>query len=418
VWRYWDADPERRVEYATEEEYVEDFFEVFAESVRCRMRSARPVGIFLSGGMDSGSVASVAGRLMRGGGGGLPPEFRSYSWAFEELADSDERHISGGIASRYGFPAVDVPADDMWPMRDYPAHGPDPDSPLIWVYQPLHERTLSMARSDGVALMMAGDRGDEMVGDWAFDHLGLLRAGRLGEMRGELTAHGRLSGASRKATAINYLLKPALEELWPRGMGFAHRARRGLRGDAPPVAYPDWVRPEFAGRIGLDDIIHESEPRTSVRGHARKIRYGRIFSYAIARLVSLNERTWSRFGVGFADPWSDRRLAELILAMPQWRVQRVREPKRIARLAMRGVMPDQTLRKTSKIEPIALFDCGFKDRARDTVLDLTTNSQAAARGYLDEDAFRAHYEAFLRGEPSSDFWWAITLEMWLRQHWS
>ncbi|MDQ3661536.1 MAG: asparagine synthase-related protein, partial [Actinomycetota bacterium] len=61
TWRYWDIDPDFRIEYPTEEEYVEHFLEVFLEAVRCRLRSTKPVGIFLSGGMDSGSIASAAG---------------------------------------------------------------------------------------------------------------------------------------------------------------------------------------------------------------------------------------------------------------------------------------------------------------------------------------------------------------------
>jgi len=417
VWRYWEPDADLRIEYSSEEEYAEHFLEVFTESVRARMRSAKPVGLFLSGGMDSGSVASVAGRMARLGGSPAP-SFRAYSWAFEELADSDERHISEGIARHYGFRAVDVPADDMWPLKGYPDHGPDADSPLIWVYEPLHERTLSMARSDGVGIMMSGDRGDEMVGDWVFDHPGLLRARRFMTLYEELRAHGRMNGVSTRAAFVNYLLKPALDEMWPDGMGFAKRVRRSFGGSRIPAAYPDWVRPEFARRIDLEGIIAESEPRTTMSGHARRIRYGRIFSYAIARLLSVNERTWSRFGLSFADPFSDRRLAEFVLAVPQWRVQSARRPKRVARLAMRGVMPEESLRTAGKIIPESLFDRGFKDRARDTVLDLTTNSEAAARGYLDEKAFHAHYDAFLRGEPTIDFWWPVNLEMWLRHHWS
>jgi asparagine synthase (glutamine-hydrolysing) len=135
--------------------------------------------------------------------------------------------------------------------------------------------------------------------------------------------------------------------------------------------------------------------------------------------MSGDERTRARYGLSFADPWSDRRLAEFVLAVPQWRIQRVGEVKRIARLAMRGIMPEQVRHKTEKIIPVSLFDRGFKERARDTVFALITGSQAGARGYLDEGAFRNYYESFLRDGPQPyDFWWVLTLEMWLRRYWS
>jgi asparagine synthase (glutamine-hydrolysing) len=179
------------------------------------------------------------------------------------------------------------------------------------------------------------------------------------------------------------------------------------------------VRTEFAEKIGLAEIIEQSKPRPPITDHARRMRYERIFMFAASGFMSADERTRARYGLGFADPWSDRRLAEFVLAAPQWRVQRVGEPKRIARLAMRGLMPEQVRHKTEKIIPVSLFDRGFKERARDTVFALITGSQAETRGYLDESALQNYYKSFLRDAPQRyDFWWPLTLEMWLRRYWS
>ncbi len=418
VWRYWDIDPDYRVDYRTEDEYVEHFFEIFEEAVRCRLRSVKPVGILLSGGMDSGSAASTAGRLLQRDGESSPPSFRAYSWAFEELAECDERHISEGIASHYGFPVTDVPADDYWPLKDYPAHGPDRDEPKIWVYQALIERSLAAARSEGVGLMLSGDRGDELVGDWIFDHPSLLWSTQWKTLWSELRAYSRWAGVPLRRATTRQLLKPLLFDLWPRGARWALDKRQKLRGREASPQYPPWVRPEFAERVGLAEIIKESEPQPTMSDYARRMRYGRVFSLAISKNVSANERTRARFGQGSADPWSDRRLASFVLAVPQWVIQRAGDNKRIARRAMRAVMPEQTRRGTQKIEPVSLFDRGFKERARGTVVELLTGSRAAALGNLDVGVLCNHYESFLRNEPQRhDFWWPLTLEMWLRQYW-
>jgi asparagine synthase (glutamine-hydrolysing) len=419
TWRYWDIDPDFRIEYSTEEEYVEHFLEVFLEAVRCRLRSTKPVGVFLSGGMDSGSIASTAGWLL--GRDELIEEraFRAYCWAFEELPQCDERHISSGIVNHYGFPVTDVLADEAWPLKDYPAHGPDRDEPWIWPYQALNERTLAAARSEGMGLVLTGSRGDEMVGDWVFDLPGLLRTGRLAALWDQLRAYRHYDGESLSQATARRLLKPLLLETWPWGAQRALEARRRLRGAEQQPPYAPWVRPEFARRIGLAEIIEQSKPRSPITDHARRLRYERIFMLASSRLMFTDERTRARFGLSFADPWSDRRLAEFVLAVPQWRIQQVGQPKRIARLAMRGIMPEQTRNGTAKIIPVSLFDRGFKERARDTVFALITGSQAGARGYLDEGAFRNYYESFLRDGPQPhDFWWVLTLEMWLRRYWS
>ena len=416
TWRYWDIDPDFRIEYSTEEEYVEHFLEVFLEAVRCRLRSTKPVGIFLSGGMDSGSIASAAGWLLRREELVEDRAFRAYCWAFEELPQSDERHISSGIVSHYGFPVRDVLADEAWPLKDYPAHGPDQDEPWIWPYQALHERTLAAASSEGMGLVLSGSRGDEMVGDWVFDLPGLLRTGQLSTLWSELRAYQHYDGESLGQATTRRLLKPLMLETWPWGAERALGLRRRLRRSEQPP-YPPWVRPEFAERIGLAEIVKEAEPQPTMKNHARRMRYELIFTPMHLRGMVWSERSWARYGLSFADPWSDRRLAEFVLAVPQWRIQRVGESKRIARLAMRGLMPEQVRQRAAKIVPTPLYHRALREQARGTVLDLLTGSRAAASGYLDEGALRDYYERYARGElDRPEFWWSLTLEMWLRQH--
>jgi asparagine synthase (glutamine-hydrolysing) len=109
--RYWELDPGRRIRYRRDEEYAEHFRSLFADSVRARLRSVAPVGVLLSGGTDSGSVAAMGGWLLANEPGVSVPEFRAYSFAFDELKECDERHISGPLAEHFGIPVTDVPAD-------------------------------------------------------------------------------------------------------------------------------------------------------------------------------------------------------------------------------------------------------------------------------------------------------------------
>ncbi|HUP01088.1 MAG TPA: asparagine synthase-related protein [Gemmatimonadota bacterium] len=420
TWRYWDADPGERIEYAAEDDYAAHFLELFKAAVRSRLRSARPVGVSLSGGLDSGSIAATAGWLMHHEPDHGPPALRAYSYAFQELAACDERYISDRIAGHWQIPVTAVPADDAWPLVDYPEHGPDRDAPHLFVYQARIERTLAAARADGVATLLSGDRGDLVAGEYIYDYPGLLRSGRWPTLARELRWLGALRGRSTLWAVRNYLLGPTLrfgfpENRTPRLQRPILRAYRALR--PPRRMLPPWLAPEM--KASLDDFAVDlsGRPGSSMVGIARRQRYAVIFTPVHMRWVVHSERTAARFGVAFADPWSDLRLARFALAIPQRVLNRTGEDKRLTRRAMRGVMEESARQSARKIPPTPLWELALRDRARDTILDLIEGSRAADRGWIDGAGLRSHYrEIEAGGREHPYFWYTLALEWWLRLH--
>lgn len=419
TWRYWDIDSDYRLEYADEDEYAEHFVEIFEEAVLCRLRSTKPVGIFLSGGMDSGSVASTAGRLLRKEESGTHPGLHAYCWAFEEHTQADERHISDKIVHHYGLPLTYVQADTAWPLKHYPAHGPDRDEPYVAIFRALNDRTLAAARAEGMGWMFTGGLGDVTVGEDVFDYLTLLRKGQLQRLSDELRAHGRLWGVGRRDLVRSYILAPLADFVWPPGL--ANGLREPLLGRAlrRPRPYPPWVREDFARRVDLADIVRQSVPRAPVSGLARRQRYQTVFSPANAQDVTSWERSNSRFGLGDIDPFSDRRVVSFVLAVPQRVLARAGESKLLLRRSMRGIMPEEVRREAGKILPQPLLDAAVNRHARDTVLDLITEPNAEARGYIDGQLLANEMAAVWRGEHKRPYYWfTLSLEMWLRGYWS
>jgi asparagine synthase (glutamine-hydrolysing) len=128
-------------------------------------------------------------------------------------------------------------------------------------------------------------------------------------------------------------------------------------------------------------------------------------------------RMAARAGVVHADPWSDRRLAEFVLAVPQWALQRRSHLKGIAYQAMRGIVPEPVRPRLAKVTPQPFFNLSLRTWAQDRVWRLLSGMDAAAHGYVDQAALRRHYTEILGGRPPRDeFWWALTLEMWLRHY--
>ena len=421
MWRFWDIDPERRVRHRDERDYIEHFLDIFKGSVQARARAIRPLGVLLSGGMDSGSVASTLGWL-RNGGHSTPP-VHAYSWAFDKLPQCDERSVSDANARHYGFIVEHVSADHNAPLARYPDHGPDRDEPKIGVYQALLEGTLVRARGDGVGAMLSGDRGDLMAGALVLDYTRLLRDGRWAALRHELREHVDLSRSSFMSVALSHLIRPLVHKGWRASVRGSRRALlriAGSRGTVPLAPIAPWIAPDLLACRGLGNPSPPTARNRPGFVHASSLRRDLVFLPIHMRGMTWSERTCARFGQAFVDPWSDRRLAEFVVAIPQQVLNLPgRNDKQFVREAMRGIMPEDVRRSTAKVVPTPLYRRALRETAVDTIRDLITNTQLGARGWIDEPTLRTHYEQVLGGRAAHpSIWWAITLEMWLRRYWT
>jgi asparagine synthase (glutamine-hydrolysing) len=419
VWRFWDAAPERCIEYRSEDEYAEHFREIFVESVRARLRCRKPVGVWLSGGLDSGSVASTAGWLANESPSGSIPQIHTYSWIFETLLQCDERHISDLIAAHYRMPARYISAEAHAPFQKLASLVTDADEPLVQVYSPLLHRALRSAKDDGVGLILTGFRGDALLARGRLDTADLLVRGRWGELWRALRAAKSRTGRSMSSLMTTRVLRPLAASLArsnPLGAAMVDTFHPSREHQTP---YPSWVRRELAKRVDLEETIRTRVPRPPLRGPARRDRYFNIFHPLYFRAAVEQERHNASFGIGYADPWSDRRLAEFVLAVPQHVLSSTGEQKRLTRVAMRGIMPENARQSARKIVPTPLFQRVIRRDAEAPIAELIRAPKLAERGWVDAARLRAYYEAYLAGGPEDPrFWFTLTAEMWLRRHWS
>jgi asparagine synthase (glutamine-hydrolysing) len=180
---------------------------------------------------------------------------------------------------------------------------------------------------------------------------------------------------------------------------------------------PAWLRTELVDRTGLDELLHAPPHAPAGLDDVRAWRYHYVFTQLHHRGMAWSERTYARYGLGFSDPFSDRRLAAFAVAAPQCVLGRPWElEKPLLRSATEGIMPEAARREARKIVPQPLFDKGLREHA-DAVRELLRAPLLADRGWVDPVALRHHYEAWLAGAPlDASFWHALSVEYWLREH--
>jgi len=413
TWRYWDIDPTKRIRYEDERDYAEHLRHLLAEAVGCRLRSTTPVGLFLSGGVDSGSIASMAGHLKENGRLDCP-NLRTYSWAFETLSQCDERDVSTRIADRYGFPTTPVDAEAVQLIG--PPHGaPDRDAPLISHYQALLARGLRQAHNQGVRRVLHGQHGDLLTGSWIFDNLTLLRTCKVKTLCSELRAQQKALGLSLPDLLKRSLYKPIRAQLWPPGRlpkirKSVKRMWHLLRSDESNSRVPEWATDALRERAERPSRPRQAPPE--IRGHARRRRYLSITVPLQRRTSAWLERLYSRHHMACADPWADRRLIEYVMAIPQHQIYRNGQNKYITRAALQGIMPENARSRLRKVIPTPLYERALKEQ------------EERVRAYIDfpvpfvdSDQLEEYYDQRIHGgHEDFRFWLALCLKMWLFHH--
>jgi asparagine synthase (glutamine-hydrolysing) len=143
-------------EYWRPEPSADDWLATFDAAIRMRTVADRPLGLFLSSGIDSSAIAC---RLAAMGFSRL----RSFTAAFPGTA-FDESELAGRAAARLGMPHLDVPipqgveADFGTIVADLDEPFADPSSVPTWY--------LARETTRHVKVVLGGDGGDEMFGGY------------------------------------------------------------------------------------------------------------------------------------------------------------------------------------------------------------------------------------------------------------
>src|SRR5579859_6415526 len=156
----------------SEEEYVMEFRRLLEQAVRDRLPSVDTT-IFLSGGLDSTTVAAVMVALRGAGGPSPPSELRAYSVDFQPLFDDQESAIASRFAAKLGIPCQVSHLGDVLPFDgwdEFPAMFPEPPFDPYAVLALSHPRKAAAASR----VVFSGTGSDEVLRHQAMPYLRFL----------------------------------------------------------------------------------------------------------------------------------------------------------------------------------------------------------------------------------------------------
>ena len=326
--RYWTWREPDPIRYATSGQYAEHLTEVFRAAVAARMRTSAPVGLLLSGGLDSSAIAGFAGDVLRRRGSDSR-SLRTYSMVFDDHPDCDEREYIEPLTDALG-----VDRHWLYPERKKLfSRSPRVDEPdASTLAEPHWDDALADLSAAGGRVMFGGDAGETVfLGQSNWHFIDLLRRGNargfLRELRGYVATWGE----------------------WPR------LPWRGLVA----AQLPDWAHRRLSSAMG------RPRPRRrdrTFRSYAHQFAFDSIVSDAgtgAGWWVPAAHKA-NRYGVVYCYPFLDRRLLQFLFAVPVEQFFERGVDRAVLRRALAGLVPECVRMRT---DPTA-FDSWFGRVAR------------------------------------------------------
>jgi len=214
--------------------------ETFEESVRLMLRSDVPVGVALSGGIDSGAIAAVAQR-------NSPAGMHAFSIGYPGRPSYDERNDARRLAESLGmaFHEVEIPVDDF--SGEFPAFVRLLDEPIADPAAFGHYAVPKAAREAGIKVLLSGIGGDELF--WGYKW---VRDVVTASQRLATTQPGHLSLAIARSPLISRIIHSRLTNFLPQAVRSEFELLEAAAVQSPanqPLGYA--THPEFrsAARI-------------------------------------------------------------------------------------------------------------------------------------------------------------------------
>jgi asparagine synthase (glutamine-hydrolysing) len=384
------------------------FIELFDSAVGRRLMADVPLGVFLSGGIDSSSVAASVVHQR------TAADVKTFSIGFREES-YDESSIARRVAQHLGtdhhervFTAEAM--KDVLPEVIATLDEPFGDASLLPTY------LLSRFARERVTVALGGDGGDELLLGYP-----TFLAESVANVYSRLPAPIR-NGAKRLGRAL---------PVSTRNMSFDFKVNAFLRAaDAPrPWRHPLWLGSAIPG--DSDDPLHPelrekySTARVlayaaseynlpSTRSDLQRLSYQYCRTYLADDILHKIDRASMAVSLEARSPFMGRALVEFVAALPSsQKLSRLGRGKVILKDAMRGRLPREVIDRPKKGFgiPVAAW---LKGPLREVMNDLLSESRTRTSGYFDSARVRQLINEHCEGTRNHRkvLWTLLSFELW------
>lgn len=382
---YWQLD---EVQETRRPDAPEAFAALFEDAMRIHMRSDVPVGVNLSGGLDSTSILCAAARLRAHAGADTP----LLAFCYHDAKFDEQRYVRDTLAQTGArMVPLELSPQQLW--DSFPKVLAAQDEPVHAMSALIGYHLMHLARSHGVKVVLNGQGADEVLAGYGnyFDRhwVDQVRHGNLSgawsDIRDFSAGHGG-SAAGRMRAAVSEALQAPLRRatLAQRRAGARQRQIDAARRCA-------WLQPGLAEELPVarlrspDDV----ELRPTL---LRSVRLAPLPLY-----LRVEDRNAMAHSVEGRLPFLDPRLVRFAFSLPSHWKTHGRWNKYVLREGMRGRIPESVRNRVDKMGFSTSSHDWIRNELRDTFRGLVADAGRQHKDYFDAAGLQKLLDAHVSG---------------------
>lgn len=405
--KYWDLEFEPKHEDRSDVEFVEEWLEIFRKSVELRLMSDVPLGMFLSGGIDSSAIAAMMAGMVDG-----PIKTFSVGFAEREANEFEFARIASRAFKTDHHEIVISPDEFFAKLPDLVWHEDEPlgfeaSIPLYFV---------SKLAEKHVKVVLTGEGSDEILGGYGryAKALSLLGYGEKYESyTPRFLRNAVRSGVGTLPNSVNRKLKRTfltldanIEDLYFDNFAIFSKSRqaellsddaKALIEDANPYRH-----------------LHKWLAATDAKDLLDKLLYADTKTYLHELLMKQDQMSMAA-SIESRVPFLDHKLVEFTAKLPRRMKIRGGNTKWILREAMKGILPGEILERPKMGFPVPLGRW-LRNEYRHIVNEYVLSNRTSARGIFNPDQVETLVASHNSGEDhTTRLFRLINIEIWHRR---
>jgi len=406
--KYWEV--QYQLDWShTKRYFQEEVRKLLLDSVQIHLRSDVPVGSYLSGGLDSSVVASLARKIQYHG------DFHGFHGKFSVGPEYDESQYARAVADSCGILLHEqdfTSADFIAAIRkviyhlDHPVAGPGS----------FPQYMISRLASEYLKVVVGGTGGDEIFGGYVRYLISYFEQCIKGAIEGTMHSGNFVvtyeSIIPNLATLRNY--KPLLQEFWKQGL-FEERDKRYFRLVNRANGLSREINWDLFEPYSAFETFREIFWGTNVEKESYFDSMTHFdFKTLLPALLQVEDRMSMAHGVESRVPLLDHPLVEFVATIPSNIKFENGQLKHLMRTAFQEDLPDTVEQRTDKMGfPVPLSDW-MQSELKGFVEDVFDASNAWHREYLDS-RFDIRTLMETEGKFTRKVWGLLSLELWQQE---